>query len=190
MAQALGVSPSLIVKLAKRGMPMDDPVKAREWRLAYTRQGPRGKRSGEILQFDFVAPTGEEENLQETLGRLRKLERTTSITIERLLAKDEVPKAIALRQQHASMIKSLFDCETKALRLAQDRGELISLQAAEEMVINALREPVMLARQLPGLARDQSQKSALEAFANGLLEAIKSGAAGSLNGADRAKEAL
>jgi hypothetical protein len=102
-----------------------------------------------------------------------------------MLREGRVSEAQALRREHASMIKSLFDASAKLLKLEEARGKLVTLDRALAMISEALSEPVILLRQLPSLGRDEAERSKLQAFLNGILEAMTEGARRGLERSER-----
>jgi len=85
--------------------------------------------------------------------------------------------AVSSTTRSATAGRPSFDAELKAVTLAREQGELITLKAAEAMIVAALQEPVMILRQLPELGRDPEEQQRLTAFLNSVLEAMRSGAA-------------
>ena len=130
--------------------------------------------------MEFAAESGPNDT-EERLERLRRLERCTALTVQRLLEENRIGEASALRIQHAAMIKGLFDAETKAMRLAQERGKLIPVEVALDMITESLREVTLMLRQLPEMGRDESEREKLSAFSKGCLEAIRTGAEAGFN---------
>jgi hypothetical protein len=187
LAKALGLSPTRIAQLLRKGMPAE-PEAARAWRLQYV-PAPTGAKSNVIalheavssetvsgtVSYDTVSDTGVED-LGATLARLRHVERATAQAFEELLRQGKVAEVAALRREHCAVIKSLFDAETKAIRIAETRGKLITVDKALAMITEALAEPILLLRQLPNLAPDEAGRQRLQAFVNGVLDAIKAGA--------------
>ena len=185
LARALRVSPSLVSQLAKRGMPIESVAAAQEWRLRCTRQRSPNARAS--IQIDFASAAAEDhrkaaavadtpEELSATLSRLRQTERAISATLVRLLKEDKVAEAVVLRKEHAGVVRSLFDAESKMLRLNEARGRLISVDTALNMISEALAAPVITLRRLPDLARDPEERRRLETFLNAVLHEIQNGA--------------
>ena len=88
-----------------------------------------------------------------------------------------------MRQQHGQLLRSLFDAEAKLMKLAEQRGELVSVDRAVAMVYAAMSEAVILLRRLPDLGRDEAEKARLTAFMSAVLQALRDGAkAGLKNG--------
>jgi len=92
------------------------------------------------------------------------------------LRQGKVAEAAVLRREHVATVKALFDAETKAIRIAETRGRLITVDRALSMISEALVEPIIMVRQLPSLARDSAERDRLQAIVNGILEAVKEGA--------------
>lgn len=98
-----------------------------------------------------------------------------------MLREGRVTEAQALRREHSSLIKSLFEASTKVIRVEEARGKLIRLDTALSMVSEALAAPIITLRRLPELAQNSEQRARLEAFMNGVLEEIKAGAVRGFN---------
>jgi hypothetical protein len=98
MARELGVSGPLVCRMAKAGMPMDDPAKAREWRALYVRP-MRRPELGQVVRdndndrdhgrdqrapniVDLYATEAGEGQLEDTIPRLRRLEKATAVALE------------------------------------------------------------------------------------------------------------
>ena len=194
LGRRLGISASLVSRLVRKGMPMEEDG-ARAWRLTYVRSrqrsgensppptdsskakapvsGENSPREAKIIDFEDPSVSG---GLDATLTRLRELECVTSQRLKRLLKHGAISEVIALRQQHAAMIRHLFDAEAKALKLREEREELISVERALGMINSSFSELLIVLRRLPDLAKSPEQKSALESFLAGCLGAMKRGA--------------
>jgi hypothetical protein len=198
LAKALGLDRRLVAKYVKRGMPRD-PTGASQWRLQYIRTrrrdgkrphmstsaNPRDRIERETTIVEFEDPIDSVPGgLDATLERLRRLERSAALTLQRLLKEGRVGEAASVRAQHASVLKSLFDAEVKVMKLAEQRGELVKLERAVGMITTAMSEAVVLLRQLPSLGRDEAEKQKLTVFMTAVLQAMRTGAeAGFKNGA-------
>jgi hypothetical protein len=174
LAKALGISPTRVAQLRRKGMP-SDPEAARAWRLQYV-PAPTTAKSSIVALHEAVSDGEGLEELGATLARLRHVERATAQAFEELLRQGKVAEVAALRREHCAVIKSLFDAETKAIRIAETRGRLITIDKALAMITEALAEPILLLRQLPNLASDEAGRQRLGAFVNGILDAMKAGA--------------
>jgi hypothetical protein len=136
-----------------------------------------------VVAFDYANPPAgdgaeeeEKEDLAACIRRLRRLEATCAQSLERMLREGRVSEAQALRREHASIIKSLFDASSKLLKLEEARGKLVSLDTALSMISESLSEPVILLRQLPSVARDSAERDRLQSIVYGILDAMKEGA--------------
>ena len=185
LARAMNLSAGRISQLAKRGMPTESVAAAQEWRLRCTRR--RSPNARQVIPIDFAnaaaadqrrASEGREdpEELSATLGRLRQTERAISITLTRLLKEDKVSEAVILRKEHSGVVRSLFDAESKMLKLNEARGKVISVDRALSMVNEAMQSAILVLRRLPELGRSEEERRRLETFLAGVLEEIKAGA--------------
>ena len=210
LGRRLGISASLVSRLVRKGMPLEEE-EARAWRLRFVRSRRREEfhrpaanvapepRVPEETQKGAAANTAPESGvkkivefeedssvpggLEATLERLRRLERSAAVTLQRALKAGQIPEAIAMRQQHGQLLRSLFDAEAKLMKLAEQRGELVSVDRAVSMVYAAMSEAVILLRRLPDLGRDEAEKARLTAFMSAVLQAMRDGAeAGLKNG--------
>jgi uncharacterized protein YnzC (UPF0291/DUF896 family) len=105
------------------------------------------------------------------------VERSTAAALEELLRVGKVAEVAALRREHVAVVKAVFDAETKSIKIAETRGKLITVDKALSMISEALSEPLIMLRQLPSLAGDEAGRARLSAFVNGVLDAIRAGAA-------------
>jgi hypothetical protein len=87
-----------------------------------------------VAMRQAVSDGGDLEDLGATLERLRHLERATSQALERLLRQGKVAEAAVLRREHVATVKALFDAESKAIRIAETRGKLITVDRALAMI--------------------------------------------------------
>lgn len=173
LAKDLGISPTRVAQLAKKGMPTTTVGEAAAWRTQYV-QLPTTAKSNVVAMHEFV---GDDGDLSGTLQRLRHVERSTSAALEGLLKQGKVAEAAALRREHVAIVKALFDAETKAIKIAETRGRLITVDRALAMVNEAVAEPLIMLRQLPNLAKDDAERAKFDAIVNGILVAMREGAA-------------
>lgn len=180
LARDLGISPTRVVQLAKKGMPTDSPESAAQWRTQYITPPTTAKSNVVAMhEVSHVRSFSAEDDgdLTGTLQRLRHVERSTSAALERLLKEGKVAEAAALRREHVATVKALFDAETKSIKIAETRGRLISVDRALSMVNEAVAEPLIMLRQLPSLAKDDADRARFNAIVNGILVAMREGAA-------------
>jgi hypothetical protein len=175
LAKALGISPTRVTQLMRKGMPTESVEAAQAWRTTYV-TAPTTAKSNVVAMHEAVNDGDVPEDLGATLERLRHVERATSQALERLLREGKVAEAAVLRGEHVATVKALFDAEAKAIRIAETRGKLITLDRALAMISESLSEPLIILRQLPRLAKDEAERARLQAFLNGVLEAMKEGA--------------
>ena len=62
------------------------------------------------------------------------------------------------------------------IKINVSRGKYVTVDMALSMIDAALKEAILTLRRLPELARDGEERPRLEAFMNGVLDAIRSGA--------------
>jgi hypothetical protein len=209
LAKALGLGASQTSELLRRGMP-NDPEKAKDWRALYIRRRTRPQRrpvcrdtnpaaavqpraaepaesdypqAPKVIDF-FGADQLGDEGLEASLPRLRKLESSTAAALERALKADNVTAAVALRREHCTALRTLYGAEEKLIKINVSRGKYVTLETALNMIDAALKEAILTIRRLPELARNPEERPRLEAFMNGVLDAIRAGAERSLNRSD------
>jgi hypothetical protein len=159
----------------RKGMPTESVEAAQAWRTTYVTAPTTAKRNV-VAMHEAVNDGDVPEDLGATLERLRHVERATSRVLEELLRQGKVAEAAVLRREHVATVKALFDAETKAIRIAEARGKLVTVDRALAMISESLAEPLVMLRQLPSLAKDAEERDKLQAFVNGILEAMKDGA--------------
>jgi hypothetical protein len=171
----------------------NDPERAKEWRARYVR--PRAKpqrghapgqedkatcsdpvRTSKVVDFFRVDQPGSEE-LEDSIPRLRRLrEKATALALERALKENDVAASVALRREHCTALRTLYGAEEKLIKINVSRGKYVTVDMALSMIDAALKEAILTLRRLPELARDGEERPRLEAFMNGVLDAIRSGA--------------
>ena len=72
--------------------------------------------------------------------------------------------------------KAVYDAELKEIKIKEVRGKLVSVDRALNLINEAMQSAVLVLRRLPELGRDPEERRRLEAFLNGVLAEIKSGA--------------
>ena len=191
LAKALGLGASQTSQLLRRGMP-NDPERAKEWRARYVR--PRAKpqrshapdqedkatcsdpvRTSKVVDFFGVDQLGDEE-LEDSIPRLRRLEKATALALERAIKDNNVMASVALRREHCTALRTLYGAEEKLIKINVSRGKYVTVDMALSMIDAALKEAILTLRRLPELARNPDERPRLEAFMNGVLDAIRSGA--------------
>ena len=180
LAKDLGISPTRVAQLIRKGMPAESAEAAQAWRTTYV-TAPTTAKSNVVAMHETVNDGDVPEDLGATLERLRHVERATSRALEELLRQGKVAEAAVLRREHVATVKALFDAETKAIKIAETRGRLISVDRALGMISEALTAPLIMLRRLPELGRDPEERKRLEAFLNAVLNEIKDGAQRSFN---------
>ena len=198
LAKALGLDHRGVSRDVRRGMPRDIQG-ALQWRLAYVRpqKGTRRPSLDEararveppspkvVVAFDYAnAPASDEsdEDLAVCISRLRRLERTCAQSLERCLREGRIAESQALRREHSTLVKNIFDTSSKLLRLQVDSGKLVTLDTALRMISDSLAPVIIQLRRLPDLARDPADRPRFEAFLNAVLNEMKDGAEASLKG--------
>jgi hypothetical protein len=202
MGRELGISGPVVVRYKKRGMPMDDPAKAREWRALYVRPltgPPRPQLSSSSFAssssqrqtetatsnvVDLYATEVGAEQLEDTIPRLRRLEKATSVALERAIKEDNLTASVALRREHCTALKTLYNAEEKLIRINVSRGKLIAVSEALSMINNSLQSGITVLRRLPELGRTPEERTRLAAFLNSVLNEFRAGAATSVHSGD------
>lgn len=203
MARELGISGPLVSVLSRKGMPMNDVLKAKEWRALYVRPRAKPERpeasgghpevkapaaaEGENVVDLYATEIGFEQ-LEDTIPRLRRLEKATAVALEKATKEGNIAAIVALRREHVTALKTLYGAEEKLIRIGEKRGRLVGLDRAQAMIGEALRAPVITLRRLPELARTPEERVRLEAFLNAVLNEIKLGAAEGLKYSGSSKE--
>jgi hypothetical protein len=178
LAKDLGISPTRVAQLAKKGMPTRSLAEAQSWRTQYIRP-PTTAKSNVVALYE-VAGGIDDDDLSSTLQRLRHVERSTATALEGLLRAGKIAEAAALRREHVAVIKAIYDAEIKSIKIAEIRGQLISVDRALAMINEAMQSAILVLRRLPEMGRDPAERARLEAFMNGVLAEIKTGAADGL----------
>jgi hypothetical protein len=181
LARELELSRSMVGKLTQRGMPTTSAQEAREWRIRCLRVrkkhdtavSPDSPPAWAPVQVAELGP----EQLEDTIPRLRALEKSLALAAERAFKVDKIAEAISLRREHVAAIKALYDAESKLIKINETRGRLISVDRALNMINEAMRSSILLLRRLPDLARTPEERGRLEAFLNAVLNEMKMGAA-------------
>jgi hypothetical protein len=176
LARQLGISPTRVAQLVKKGMPTATLEEARRWRMQYIAP-PTTAKSNVVAMHEAGAAIGSENgDLSATLQRLRHVERSTSAALERLIREGKIAEAAVLRREHVATVKALFDAESKSIKIGESRGRLISADRAPAMTSEAIAEPIIMLRQLPSMARDDAERAKFEAIVAGILAAMREGA--------------
>jgi hypothetical protein len=127
--------------------------------------------------------TNGESIMAASITRLEAVERETCAALSKALQGGKLNEASVLRRDYCSAVKSLHVGLSQQMRFDVERGKLIKLSRALEMITAALHEPLLLVKQLPELGCTPACKCKLETFAAALREAIRSGAAAGLRAA-------
>ena len=178
-ASELGVSTGTVANLRREGMP-GDLAEAKRW-LELRNANKRRQR---FLHRDDVAPAAgevEAEGLEGTVTRLRGLERDLANAASRAFKAGQIPESITLRREHVAAIKAIYDAESKLIKINETRGRLVSVDRALNLINDAMQSAILVLRRLPELGRDPEERRRLEAFLNGVLAEIKSGAVEGFN---------
>ena len=181
LARKLGLGASQTSQLLRRGMPRD-PEAAREWRARCVR--PRARPVRATAPPSLVASATSTfwpgalielggEELEDTIPRLRRLEKNLAVAAERAFREGRTPEAISLRREHVTAIKALYDAESKLIKINEARGRLISVDRAFAMINEAMQSAILVLRRLPEMGRDPDERRRLEAFMNGVLVEIR-----------------
>jgi hypothetical protein len=175
LGRELGLSAGMISRMARSGMPTDDNESQGMAGGYIRRRRPPGEVESNVV--DLYATEVGAEQLEDTIPRLRRLEKATAIALEKALKENNVVAAVALRREHCTALRTLDGAEEKLIRINVSRDKLIKVDAALSMIDSALKESVLLLRRLPELGRDPAEKQRLEAFLAAILEAMRAGAA-------------
>jgi hypothetical protein len=173
LALELGLSITQPKALAARGMPTHDAEAARAWRDANVR--PPG--NGHVEMHSVQMPRARGETLEDSLDRLRRLEKGLSKALGRAFHNGQVQQATALRREYIQSLAALSVAEAKLMKLQQERLQLISVSRALKIVDDGLQAGLTALRRLPELACDGAEKARLEEFLNAVLEEFRRGAA-------------
>jgi hypothetical protein len=113
LAKDLGISPTRVAQLMRKGMPTESAEAARAWRMTYV-VAPTTAKSNVVAMHDVVCNDDKGDGLEDlgaTLQRLRHVERAMSRALEELLRQGKVAEAAVLRREHVATVKALFDAE-------------------------------------------------------------------------------
>lgn len=179
LASGLGVSPATVMNLKREGMP-GDLAGARAW---YAQRGDRRKVKGptaaERGTGDLVDLS--DEGLSGTIVRLKQVERAIAKSIVQAHKDGRIADGINLRREHVAAIKAIYEAEAKSIKINEARGRLISVDRALNLINDAMQSAILVLRRLPELGRTPEERARLEAFLNGVLAEIRTGAATGLN---------
>jgi hypothetical protein len=201
LARKIGVAQSTISGWRKCGMPNGSLQVALEW--VNTNRPMRGKRTlpAEEEILCPTVPLPENEDLYAILSRLRQVERSIAAQISGWvdIALPEVMaeraklsgKAVALldrktgiinnrverlRKEQRATIASIIATENAVVKLEKNRGKLIEMDAAKDLVSNALMPIVVEIRRLPQKAESDHERIRLSAIAESLLAVARDAA--------------
>jgi hypothetical protein len=113
---ALGVSVGTVINLRREGMPAD-LADAKAWYATRAGAKRRFKMPTAVDPADIEA-----EDLEDSLPRIRRLEKALALAAERAFKAEKIPEAISLRREHVAAIKILYDAESKLIKINEARG--------------------------------------------------------------------
>jgi hypothetical protein len=187
LARALEISPALVYRLLRRGMPREVEA-AKEWRARTirARATPAAKPAVVIDMSDESRPgviveLVDADGYAGMIERLRRLEKDLAAAAGRAFRADRVAEAITLRREHVAAVKAIYETEAKSIKIDEARGRLVSVDRALNLINDAMQSAILVLRRLPELGRDPEERRRLESFLNGILSEIKSGAVEGFN---------
>jgi hypothetical protein len=203
LAELLGVDRRSVGRQVARGCPTSSVEAAKEWRMQHLRSAPRPRAktdprrapsdagSDRTCGEPALSPGGTNGNgngegssiMVASIQRLQQVEKATCAALAEALAAGRIAESSILRRDYVSAIKSLHTGLLQQMKFDIERGKLIRLTTALDMINAALHEPLTLIKGLAKLGCTSACKSKLEIFTAALLEALKSGAAEGLRAA-------
>jgi hypothetical protein len=174
LATELGVSVGTVMNLKRDGMPTE-LAEAKAWYALRATNRRAFKTPGAVDPNEIEA-----DALENSLPRIRRLEKAVALAAERAFKEGNVAEAISLRREHVGAIKTLYEAESKLIKINEARGKLISVDRALSLINEALQSAILVLRRLPEMGRDADERRRLEAFMNGVLAELKTGAADGL----------
>jgi hypothetical protein len=175
LAAGLGVSLGTAWNLKRDGIPTDDLERARAWHALRKEQRRAKKVEGEPTLE--VSVDDEPDSLEAMLPRIRGLANGLAIAAEQAFREHKLSEAISLRREHVSAIRTLYEAESKLIKIQESRGKLIPVEKALAIVNNAIQSGIVVLRRLPELGKTPEERRRLEAFLNAVLTELKDGAA-------------
>jgi hypothetical protein len=104
-----------------------------------------------VIDFFGTDGLGGEE-LEDSIPRLRRLEKATGLALERALKENNVAASVALRREHCTALRTLYGAEEKLIKINVSRGKYVTVDMALNMIDAALKEAILTLRRLPELA--------------------------------------
>jgi len=108
----------------------------------------------------------EGETLEESIERLRQIEKSLGVAVQKVAADGYSAGLRQLQRDHINAVKALSDAEIRVMRLQQKRGELITVDEAKAMITKTLAPILVQLRKLVDQTRDDTFKSLLRAAGN------------------------
>lgn len=176
---------------AEKPLCRDIARRRRDSNPVAARQASADEQAGEPMDddhtqapkvIDFFGADGlSGEELEDTIPRLRRLEKATALALERALKADNLTAAVALRREYCTALRTLYNAEEKLIKINVSRGKYVTVERALNMIDESLKAPILMLRRLPDLGRDSEERAKLEAFLNAVLNEMKAGAERGLN---------
>jgi len=194
LATALNVDKSTAWRWrTKHGMPNTSLEAARQW--AANRAATRNKQDIEDVPdpvpvdgdcaYDVLARlrvneqviAGECRALTLALNRARSARNASQDAEEtarlekKVFSYSQMLKAV--RKEHREATKSLFSAESAVVALEEQRGNLVTLDAAKDLISKTLLPLIYFLKNLPNSAEDDAQKAKLAEVGNRGLAIIR-----------------
>jgi hypothetical protein len=105
------------------GVPTDEEG-GRAWRLQHVRFRQRDEfrrpagQDGRTVVDPYSSEAGA-ETLEESIPRLRRLEKATAIALEKAIKEGNLAASAALRREHCQALKTLYSSEEKLIKIQQ-----------------------------------------------------------------------
>jgi len=175
-------------------MPTNSVKAAKEWQAAHcphagirtgnqgatkqaTREATKGgnKTGNQTAEFQLQVPLvdADGETLEESIERLRQIEKSLGVAVQKAAAEGHSPELRQLQRDHINAVKALSDSEIRVMRLQQKRGELITVDEAKAMITKTLTPILVELRKLVDQARDDAEKVLLSAITERMLAKIR-----------------
>jgi hypothetical protein len=195
IALALGCSRQYVGSLVAKGMPTESIEAAKDWR---SKNQPRGGDRSNRLRLalknvadvvDSVVATDDQdeeglllanidvdgEDFGHAVRRLRQLEKAYADALARSTRERWTPEARQRQRDHINTLRALAMAERQLMVLEQQRGRLITVEAAEQMVLDTLKPMTDQMRRIPSRYKGQIRQIVAKVI-NEIFEAARDGA--------------
>jgi len=187
LATELGIAPSQVSTLKRKGMPVHEGVEAcRAWREAHVayRSSSTGQGEGDCQGCTsspakrFRLPKG--TDVYSARDRLRGIERTLAGKLEALeqTARESgetqaiSSRLTALRKQHREASLATLSYETAIIALEVKRGRLVSVEASDTFALSVITPIVSSIKGITRWAKDDVERARFAEIGKRLLSDV------------------